>query len=135
MLWIHLPSAHHSFLSKVNTSISVPRGRGSRCVPKAIFECFTENAMKITLLTQEESRRIGHNHIGTEQILLGLIGEWTGIAAKVLKTAGINLKDARVEVEKITGRGAEFVAVEIPFTPRAKRVLELSIEEARQLGT
>lgn len=77
----------------------------------------------------------GHNFVGTEQILLGLIGESTGIAAKVLKSMGVNLKDARVEVEKIIGRGSGFVAVEIPFTPRAKRVLELSLEEARQLGT
>ncbi|KAF2312805.1 hypothetical protein GH714_040505 [Hevea brasiliensis] len=80
------------------------------------------------------ARRLGHNFVGTEQILLGLIGEGTGIAAKVLKSMGINLKDARVEVEKIIGRGSGFVAVEIPFTPRAKRVLELSLEEARQLG-
>jgi ATP-dependent Clp protease ATP-binding subunit ClpC len=65
---------------------------------------------------------------------LGLIGEGTGVAAKVLKSMGVNLKDARVEVEKIIGRGSGFVAVEIPFTPRAKRVLELSLEEARQLG-
>ena len=72
--------------------------------------------------------------MGTEQILLGLIGESTGIAAKVLKSLGANLKDTRVEVEKIIGRGSGFVAVEIPFTPRAKRVLELSLEEARQLG-
>jgi ATP-dependent Clp protease ATP-binding subunit ClpA len=72
--------------------------------------------------------------VGTEQILLGLIGESTGIAAKVLKSMGVNLKDTRVEVEKIIGRGSGFVAVEIPFTPRAKRVLELSLEEARQLG-
>lgn len=72
--------------------------------------------------------------MGTEQILLGLIGESTGIAAKVLKSMGVTLKDARVEVEKIIGRGSGFVAVEIPFTPRAKRVLELSLEEARQLG-
>jgi len=86
------------------------------------------------MLAQEEARRLGHNFVGTEQILLGLIGEGTGIAAKVLKSMGINLKDARVEVEKIIGRGNGFVAVEIPFTPRAKRVLELSLEEARQLG-
>ena len=72
--------------------------------------------------------------MGTEQLLLGLIGESTGIAAKVLKTLGINLKDTRVEVEKVIGRGSGFVAVEIPFTPRAKRVLELALEEARQLG-
>ena len=70
----------------------------------------------------------------TRQIMLGLIGEGTGIAAKVLKSMGISLKEARIEVEKIIGRGSGFVAVEIPFTPRAKRVLELALEEARQLG-
>ena len=86
------------------------------------------------MLAQEEARRLGHNFVGTEQILLGLIGEGTGVAAKVLKSLGVNLKDSRIEVEKIIGRGSGFVAVEIPFTPRAKRVLELSLEEARQLG-
>eukprot|EP00850_Spirogloea_muscicola_P024886 SM001693S02572 [mRNA] locus=s1693:302:1988:+ [translate_table: standard] len=100
----------------------------------AMFERFTEKAIKVIMLAQEEARRLGHNFVGTEQILLGLIGEGTGIAAKVLKSMGVNLKEARVEVEKIIGRGSGFVAVEIPFTPRAKRVLELSLEEARQLG-
>ena len=99
-----------------------------------MFERFTEKASKVIMLAQEEARRLGHNFVGTEQILLGLIGEGTGVAAKVLKSMGVNLKDARVEVEKIIGRGSGFVAVEIPFTPRAKRVLELSLEEARQLG-
>ena len=86
------------------------------------------------MLAQEEARRLGHNFVGTEQVLLGLIGEGTGVAAKTLKAMGVTLKDARVEVEKIIGRGSGFVAVEIPFTPRAKRVLELSWDEARQLG-
>jgi len=99
-----------------------------------MFERFTEKAIKVVMLAQEEARRLGHNFVGTEQLLLGLIGESTGIAAKVLKSMGVNLKDARVEVEKIIGRGSGFVAVEIPFTPRAKRVLEMSLEEARQLG-
>ncbi|MBX9695854.1 MAG: ATP-dependent Clp protease ATP-binding subunit [Cyanobacteria bacterium] len=99
-----------------------------------MFERFTEKAIKVIMLAQEEARRLGHNFVGTEQILLGLIGEGTGVAAKTLKSMGVNLKDARVEVEKIIGRGSGFVAVEIPFTPRAKRVLELSWEEARQLG-
>ena len=106
----------------------------SKLVVKSMFERFTEKAIKVVMLAQEEARRLGHNFVGTEQILLGLIGESTGIAAKVLKSMGVNLKDARVEVEKIIGRGSGFVAVEIPFTPRAKRVLELSLEEARQLG-
>ena len=99
-----------------------------------MFERFTEKAIKVIMLAQEEARRLGHNFVGTEQILLGLIGEGTGIAAKTLKSMGVNLKDARTEVEKIIGRGSGFVAVEIPFTPRAKRVLELSWDEARQLG-
>ncbi|KAI9071902.1 hypothetical protein K1719_046137 [Acacia pycnantha] len=124
------------FFSKVSIAIATSsrRVRARRCVPKAMFERFTEKAIKVIMLAQEEARRLGHNFVGTEQILLGLIGEGTGIAAKVLKSMGINLKDARVEVEKIIGRGSGFVAVEIPFTPRAKRVLELSLEEARQLG-
>ena len=99
-----------------------------------MFERFTEKAIKVIMLAQEEARRLGHNFVGTEQVLLGLIGEGTGVAAKTLKTMGVTLKDARVEVEKIIGRGSGFVAVEIPFTPRAKRVLELSWDEARQLG-
>ncbi|MQM02834.1 hypothetical protein Taro_035604 [Colocasia esculenta] len=122
-----------SFHSVVAAAISAPRGKACRGVAVAMFERFTEKAIKVIMLAQEEARRLGHNFVGTEQILLGLIGEGTGIAAKVLKSMGINLKDARVEVEKIIGRGSGFVAVEIPFTPRAKRVLELSLEEARQL--
>ncbi|XP_008811697.2 ATP-dependent Clp protease ATP-binding subunit ClpA homolog CD4A, chloroplastic-like [Phoenix dactylifera] len=121
----------HSLISALNPA---SRGRAKRVVPKAMFERFTEKAIKVIMLAQEEARRLGHNFVGTEQILLGLIGEGTGIAAKVLKSLGISLKDARIEVEKIIGRGSGFVAVEIPFTPRAKRVLELSLEEARQLG-
>ena len=99
-----------------------------------MFEKFTEQAIKVIMLSQEEARRLGHNFVGTEQLLLGLIGEGTGIAARVLKSFGINLKDARIEVETIIGRGSGFVAVEIPFTPRAKRVLELSLAAARELG-
>lgn len=130
----NLVRSGHDFHSRVAAAISVRGGKASRCVAKAMFERFTEKAIKVIMLAQEEARRLGHNFVGTEQILLGLIGEGTGIAAKVLKSMGINLKDARVEVEKIIGRGSGFVAVEIPFTPRAKRVLELSLEEARQLG-
>ncbi|KAJ1694060.1 hypothetical protein LUZ63_010758 [Rhynchospora breviuscula] len=105
-----------------------------RRTEKNSFEKFTEKALKVVMLAQEEARRSGHNFVGTEQILLGLIGEGTGIAAEVLKSMGMNIKDARVEVEKIIGRGTGFVSVEIPFTPRAKRVLELSLREAFQLG-
>ena len=99
-----------------------------------MFERFTEKAIKAIMLAQEESRRLGHNFVGTEQIILGLIGEGTGVAAKVLRSMGVNLKDTRSEVEKIIGRGSGFIASDIPFTARAKRVLQLSLEEARQLG-
>ena len=99
-----------------------------------MFERFTEKAIKVIMLAQEEARRLGHNFVGTEQVLLGLINEGTGVAAKTLKSMGVTIKDAREQVEKIIGRGSGFVAVEIPFTPRAKKVLELSWDEARQLG-
>nr|YP_003002285.1 ATP-dependent clp protease ATP-binding subunit [Aureoumbra lagunensis]ACS36997.1 ATP-dependent clp protease ATP-binding subunit [Aureoumbra lagunensis] len=99
-----------------------------------MFERFTEKAIKVVMLSQEESRRLGHNFVGTEQILLGLIGENGGVAYKVLRSLGVTLREARTEVERIIGRGSGFVAVEIPFTPRAKRVLEIAIEEARDLG-
>lgn len=99
-----------------------------------MFERFTEKAIKIIMLAQEEARRLGHNLVGTEFMLLGIIGEGTGIGAKSLKSLGINLKDARVEVEKIIGRGSGFTAVEIPFTPDAKRQIEFAWEEARKLG-
>ncbi|MDJ0516407.1 MAG: ATP-dependent Clp protease ATP-binding subunit [Trichodesmium sp. MO_231.B1] len=98
-----------------------------------MFERFTEQSIKVIMLAQEEARRLGHNFVGTEQILLGLIGEGTGIASKVLKEHGVNLKDARNEVEKIIGRGSGFTPAEIPFTPRVKRMLEISLEEARKL--
>lgn len=96
---------------------------------------WTEKTLKAIQLAQEESLRLGHNFIGTEQILLGLLREDTGVAARVLKSTGVNLKNARIEVEKIIGRGSGFVPVENPpLTPRAKRVLELAIEEAHKLG-
>ncbi|CAN1273642.1 Chaperone protein ClpC1, chloroplastic [Linum perenne] len=120
--------------------LSLPKGiqslrsENSKTTSVKAMAWFTEKAIKVIMLAQEEARRLGHNYVGTEQILLGLIGEGTGIAAKVLKSMGINLKDARVEVEEFIGRGNGFVAVEILFTPGAKRVLELSLEEARQLG-
>lgn len=120
-------------LSSVFHPYAASHGR-VRLVTTAMFERFTEKAIKVVMLAQEESRRLGHNFVGTEQILLGLIGESTGIAAKVLKGNGMNLKDARIEVQKLIGKGSGFVAVEIPFTPRAKRVLELALEEAKQLG-
>ncbi|KAI3830707.1 hypothetical protein MKX03_009908 [Papaver bracteatum] len=120
------------FHSKVAISIAAPPGgRASRCVARAMsstttYDRFTEKSINVIIAAQDEARRLDGNFVGTEQILLGLIREETGIAAEVLKSAGITLKDARLEVEKIIGRGSGFVAVEIPFTPRAKRVLELA---------
>lgn len=100
----------------------------------AMFERFTDKAIKVIMLAQEESRRLGHNYVGTEHILLGLIGEDNEVAGKVLKSQGINLENARIEVEKIIGRGDGFVSVEMPLTSGAKRALELSLEQARELG-
>lgn len=85
------------------------------------------------MLAQEEARRLGHNFVGTEQILVGLIAEGSGLAARVLRAHGLDLKTTRAEVEKIIGRGSGFVAVEIPFTPDCKRLLEYSWEESRRL--
>ena len=127
-------STAEAFMRSVRRSERSSGSAGQRGRTTMMFERFTEKAIKVVMLAQEESRRLGHNFVGTEQILLGLIGESTGISAKVLKSMGVTLKEARTEVEKVIGRGSGFVAVEIPFTPRAKRVLELSLDEARQLG-
>ncbi|XP_028765234.1 chaperone protein ClpC, chloroplastic-like [Neltuma alba] len=122
------------FRSMVSIATSSRGGRAKRFVPKAMFDRYTERAIRVITLSQEEARRLGHNFVGTEQILLGLISEGTGIAAHALKSNGINLEDARKEVEKIIGKGSGFAAVEIPFTRQAKHVLELSNEEAKNLG-
>ncbi len=99
-----------------------------------MFEHFTSEAIRVIMLAQEEARRLGHNFVGTEQILLGLMGEGTGVGAKVLTELGVTLKDARREVEKIIGRGTGFVPPEIPFTPKVKSLFEQSFKEARSLG-
>jgi ATP-dependent Clp protease ATP-binding subunit ClpC len=99
-----------------------------------MFEHFTSEAIRVIMLAQEEARRLGHNFVGTEQILLGLMGEGTGVAAKVLTELGVTLKEARREVEKIIGRGTGFVPPEIPFTPKVKSLFEQSFKEARSLG-
>jgi ATP-dependent Clp protease ATP-binding subunit ClpC len=99
-----------------------------------MFERFTDKALQVIMLAQEESRRLGHNFVGTEQILLGLIGEGSGVAFKVLKSFGVTIKDARLEVERLIGRGSGFVAVEIPFTPKAKKVLEMAVQQGRDFG-
>lgn len=99
-----------------------------------MFRRFTEKAIKTITLAQEESRRLGHNFVGTEQILLGLISEGGGIGGKVLQAAGVKLEDARREVESIIGRGNGVESVEIPFTPKAKAVLDYARQESRRLG-
>jgi ATP-dependent Clp protease ATP-binding subunit ClpC len=99
-----------------------------------MFEYFTAKAVKVIMLSHEEAHRLGHNFIGTELILVGLIGEETGVAAKVLRSMGVNLTSARIEVENRIGRGSGYTAIEIPFTPAAKRVLEFAQAEAEELG-
>lgn len=99
-----------------------------------MFEYFTDRAVKTIMLAQQEARRLGHNLVGTEQILLGLIGEGTGVAATVLTDLGITLEKARKQVENIIGRGSGALQAELPFTPKAKRIFEQSFQEARQLG-
>ncbi len=103
-----------------------------RFIQKILPTRFTQKAVQVITLAQQESRRLGHSYVGTEQILLGLIAEGTGVAARTLSDQGINLQDARKEVEKVIGRGPKLARIEIPFTPRVQTVLQLSLEAARQ---
>jgi ATP-dependent Clp protease ATP-binding subunit ClpC len=99
-----------------------------------MFERFTDRARRVVVLAQEEARMLNHNYIGTEHILLGLIHEGEGVAAKALESMGISLDAVRAQVEEIIGQGQQAPSGHIPFTPRAKKVLELSLREALQLG-
>jgi len=99
-----------------------------------MFERFTDRARRVVVLAQEEARLLNHSYIGTEHILLGLIHEGEGVAAKALETLGISLEAVRAQVEEIIGQGGSSPSGHIPFTPRAKKVLELSLREALQLG-
>jgi ATP-dependent Clp protease ATP-binding subunit ClpC len=99
-----------------------------------LFERFTDRARRVVVLAQEEARLLNHNYIGTEHILLGLIHEGEGVAAKALESLGISLEAVRSQVEEIIGQGGSSPSGHIPFTPRAKKVLELSLREALQLG-
>jgi ATP-dependent Clp protease ATP-binding subunit ClpC len=101
---------------------------------KYMFKHFTETAIKVVMLAEEESRRAGHNYIGTEQILVAAVWEKLSIASKVLQSLGFSLRDLRGEVEKTIGYGSGYVAVEIPLTPPAKQVISAAKEAARQLG-
>ena len=95
-----------------------------------MFERFTDRARRVVVLAQEEARLLNHNYIGTEHILLGLIHEGEGVAAKALESLGISLEAVRTQVEEIIGQGHQSPSGHIPFTPRAKKVLELSLREA-----
>src|SRR5256885_4759977 len=99
-----------------------------------MFERFTDRARRVVVLAQEEARMLNHNYIGTEHILLGLIHEGEGVGAKALESLGISLEAVRQQVEEIIGQGQQAPSGHIPFTPRAKKVLELSLREALQLG-
>jgi ATP-dependent Clp protease ATP-binding subunit ClpC len=99
-----------------------------------MFERFTDRARRVVVLAQEEARMLNHNYIGTEHILLGLIHEGEGVAAKALTSLGISLEAVRQQIEEIIGQGQQAPSGHIPFTPRAKKVLELSLREALQLG-
>jgi ATP-dependent Clp protease ATP-binding subunit ClpC len=99
-----------------------------------MFEVFTDPARRVVVLAQEEARILGHNYIGTEHLLLGLIHEGEGVAARALESLGISLEAVRENVEEMVGRGKEQLSGHIPFTPRAKKVLELSLRESQQLG-
>src|SRR5688572_8891124 len=99
-----------------------------------MFERFTDRARRVVVLAQEEARLLNHNYIGTEHLLLGLIHEGEGLAAKALGSLGIGLEQVRSQVEEMIGVGTATPQGHIPFTPRAKKVLELSLREALQLG-
>ena len=99
-----------------------------------MFERFTDRARRVVVLAQEEARMLNHNYLGTEHILLGLIHEGEGVAARALESLGISLEAVRQQVQEIIGQGQQAPAAHIPFTPRAKKVLELASQEALQLG-
>ena len=99
-----------------------------------MFERFTERARQVVVLAQEEARTLKHNYIGTEHILLGLLDEEEGFAARVLRELGVTVEPVRDQVVQIVGHGNESVTGQIPFTPRAKKVLELALREAQSLG-
>src|SRR5665648_464993 len=101
---------------------------------REMFERFTDRARRVVVLAQEEARMLNHNYIGTEHILLGLIHEGEGVAAKALEPLGISPDAVRSQVQEISGEGQQAPSGHIPFTPRAKKVLELSLREALQLG-
>src|ERR687887_583260 len=105
--------------------------RGGR---RHVFERFTERARQVVVLAQDEARALKHNYIGTEHLLLGLLREEEGLAARVLESLDITVEEVRAQVARIVGEGDEIATGQIPFTPRAKKVLELALREALSLG-
>jgi ATP-dependent Clp protease ATP-binding subunit ClpC len=103
-------------------------------VSTLVFERFTERARQVVVLAQDEARALKHNYIGTEHILLGLLREEEGLAARVLESLDVTVEEVRMQVARIIGQGDEHIVGQIPFTPRAKKVLELSLREAMALG-
>ena len=99
-----------------------------------MFEGFTDRARQVVVLAQEEARMLNHNNLGTEHILLGLIHEGEGVAARALESLGIGLEAARQQVEEIIGQGQQAPSGHIPFTPRAKKVMKLALRETTELG-
>jgi ATP-dependent Clp protease ATP-binding subunit ClpC len=128
----------HHWLARAGSVWPVPWASGqvllSGARRRAMFERFTDWARQVIVLAQEEARMLDHNYVGTEHILLGLIRQGEGVAAKALESLGISLDVIRQEVEEIIGRGQETPSGHIPFTPRAKKVLEFSLRESRQFG-
>ena len=99
-----------------------------------MFERFTERARQVVVLAQDEARALKHNYIGTEHLLLGLLREEQGLAARVLESLGVTVEEVRIQVARIVGQGDELAMGQIPFTPRSKKILELSLREALSLG-
>ena len=99
-----------------------------------MFERFTERARQVVVLAQNEARALKHNYLGTEHILLGLLGEEEGLAARVLESLDITVEEVHAQIARVVGQGDEAVLGQIPFTPRAKKVLELSLAESLSLG-
>ncbi|KAF5205309.1 Atp-dependent clp protease atp-binding subunit clpa-like protein [Thalictrum thalictroides] len=127
-----------SLYCKMPGSMIIPRSirsgnGGNKYLAKPVFDHFTAEALQAIIIAYDESRRLGHNYVGTEHIMIGLIAQKTDIAAKVFKLMGINLEDTRLEVLKTIGRGNGFFPVEIPFTYRATRVLDHALAEATLL--
>src|SRR4051812_43048358 len=119
---------------ETGSGLGVPTLRRTRRKERIVFERFTERARQVVVLAQEEARILKHNYIGTEHILLGLLREEEGLAARVLESLDITVERVRAQVVRIVGSGEEVTSGQIPFTPRAKKVLELALREALSLG-